>query len=337
MAHAKWAKTDLDSYRQMTDPEVDRLVAALLPKQGSESIGRLGYNAMLMLADKLLETPELAMLDDSRLSRQLQQMPEDLRDYFDPMEAPDWVDVDKLKLGAQLWQNNTLVMLVTLYSASLPACYLMKNGIPALYKSEKLRDQQYIFQRIYETGLMLTETMGKDGIKVIPDSDFSDDKLYLQALQNLDAEGHWKLRGHCLCRPAATPSADIDTRRIEQEIQRLRGQAKRYIWGKGYIAAKKVRFLHASMRFLLNSPASCPPCGNMQNPESLFEVMSHRDSPWDNNKYGAPINQEDLAYPAHLWTAAAARIAALGFANQPGTTAGISASLAVDRSYHGRA
>ncbi len=296
MALAKWAKTDLDFYRQLTDPEVDRLVAELLPQQGSESIGRLGYNAMLMLADKLLETPELSMVDDSRLSRQLQQMPEDLLDYFDPMEVPDWVDVDKLNLGAQLWQDNTLVMLVTLYAASLPACYLMKNGIPALYKTEKLRDQQYIFQRIYETGLMLTETMDKDGIKVILDSDFTDDKLYLQALQNLDAEGHWQHRNHSLCRTATTPPPDIDSRRIEQEIQRLRGQAKRYIWGKGYIAAKKVRFLHASMRFMLTNPASCPPCGNKQNPESLFEVMSQRDSPWDKSKYGAPINQEDLAY-----------------------------------------
>ena len=57
MAHAGWANTDLDAYRQLTDPEVDQLVAALLPQQGSESTGRLGYNFMLMLADKLLETP----------------------------------------------------------------------------------------------------------------------------------------------------------------------------------------------------------------------------------------------------------------------------------------
>ena len=86
------------------------------------------------------------MVDDSRLTRQLQGMPEALLDYFNPMPAPDWVDAEKLKLGARLWQDNTLVMLVTLYAASLPACYLMKNGIPALYRTEKLRDQQFIFR-----------------------------------------------------------------------------------------------------------------------------------------------------------------------------------------------
>ncbi len=143
---------------------------------------------------------------------------------------------------------------------------------------------------------MLSETMDKDGIKIIPDADISDNALYLQALQNLDADGQWQCQEQCLCRTAKTPPPDIDARRIEQEIQRLRGKTRCYIWGKGYLAAKKVRFLHASMRFMLTNPASCPPCGNKQNPQSLFEVMSHRDSPWDYQRHGAPINQEDLAY-----------------------------------------
>ena len=161
-AHSKWQNLDLDTYRQLADPEADRLAESILPKQGSEPIGRLGYNAMLMLADKLGDDPELAMIADSRLSKQLNKMPKELVNYFEPMEAPDWVDEEKLKLGAQLWQDNTLITLLALYAASLPACYLMKNGIPALYKTEKLREHQYIFQRIYETGLMLAATMDRN-------------------------------------------------------------------------------------------------------------------------------------------------------------------------------
>jgi hypothetical protein len=98
----RWEQIDLDAYRQMADPEVDNLVAALLPKQGSESIGRLGYNAMLLIADKLIEAPEVALIENSRLAQWLKTMPEDLVGYFDPLEAPDWVDGEKLKCGSSI-------------------------------------------------------------------------------------------------------------------------------------------------------------------------------------------------------------------------------------------
>ena len=67
-----WGNIDLDAYRQLADPEVDELVAALLPKKGSESIGRLGYNSMLLMADKLIQDPELALVNNSRLAKWLQ-------------------------------------------------------------------------------------------------------------------------------------------------------------------------------------------------------------------------------------------------------------------------
>ncbi|MGR9116897.1 MAG: hypothetical protein ACU85E_14130, partial [Gammaproteobacteria bacterium] len=238
--YSKWDDLDLDAYRQLSDPEADHLVEELLSKHGSESIGRLGYNAMLMLADKLGEDPELTFLPDSRLAKQLNKMPQDLVAYFEPMEAPDWLDIQKLKLGSKLWQDNTLIMLIALYSASLPACYLMKNGIPALYKTEKLREHQYIFQRIYETGLMLAATMDQDGIRLIEDAEFEDDKLFLQAMQNLDEQGHWRKQGSCMCRTSKAKASEIDPQHVYSEIQRLRGKPKRYIWGKGYITAKKV-------------------------------------------------------------------------------------------------
>ncbi|MGR9051100.1 MAG: oxygenase MpaB family protein [Gammaproteobacteria bacterium] len=292
----KWEAIDLDAYRQTGDAEADGLVESVLPKEGAESIGRLGYNAMLMLADKLTENPELLAVENSRLVKQLKGMPKDLVDYFDPMEAPDWVDAEKLKLGAKLWQDNTLVTLVALYSASLPACYLMKNGIPALYQTEKLREHRYIFQRIYETGLMLDAVLDRDGLRIIEDADFEEDKLLLQALRNLEAAGDWQQRGQCICRGKASDASAIDPERVYAEIERIRSKPKRYIWGKGYIAAKKVRFLHASMRFMLTRPERCPPSGDKDNPQSLSEIMSHRQSPWDAAKYGVPVNQEDQAY-----------------------------------------
>ncbi|MGZ8190126.1 MAG: oxygenase MpaB family protein [Methylococcaceae bacterium] len=291
-----WEHIDLETYRQIADPEVDRLVAALLPKQGSESIGRLGYNSMLLIADKLIKDPELALVGSSRLGEWLEAMPEDLTGYFDPMEAPDWVDSEKLKRGSQLWQQYPLITLFILYSGSLPACYLMKNGIPALYKTEKLRDHQYIFQRIYETGLMLSSCMDEGGIKVVKDAAIQYDALLLQALHNLDKEGKWHQIGHQLVRRAGETKSPVDQQLLEQEIERLRGKRKRYLWGKGYITAKKVRFLHASMRYMLKHPDSFRPWGDKNQPQSYAERLSQVQTPWDTEKLGAPVNQEDLTY-----------------------------------------
>ncbi|MBS3954599.1 MAG: DUF2236 domain-containing protein [Methylomicrobium sp.] len=291
-----WEHIDLDAYRQLADPEVDSLVAALLPKKGSESIGRLGYNSMLLMADKLIQDPELALVNDSRLANWLKNMPEEIVDYFDPMEAPDWVDAAKLEQGSKLWQQNSLIMLLILYSGSLPACYLMKNGIPALYKTDKLRDHQYIFQRIYETGLMLAACMDKGGIKVAEDAAVQDDVLLLQALNMLDAEGRWQQQGHRLIRTAGETGTPADSEKIAEQIELLRGKPKRYLWGKGYITAKKVRFLHASMRFMLTQPDSFKPWGNKEQPQTFAEQLSQVQTPWDSEKLGVPVNQEDLAY-----------------------------------------
>ena len=292
----RWTEEGMEHYRHQGDPDVDQLVEEVLPKDGSESVGRLGYNDMLLLADQLMKTPELAFVEKSRLAEQLNNKPISLRNYFDPMVAPDWIEPEKLELGSKIWRDNTLATLGVLYSGSLPACYLIKNGIPALYKTDKLRDAKYIFQRIYETGLMLADTMDANGISVIEDIDYDDDKLLVKALQNLDKGSHWEHQGRTARRRTGDESAQLDTQQVAQEIERLRGKPTRYLWGKGYITAKKVRFLHASMRYMLTHPGSCCPYGDKEDPKTLSEVLSQRQEPWDEDKFGSPINQEDLAY-----------------------------------------
>jgi len=84
----RWTDAHLTAMRQVGDPEVDDLVEKLLPKRGTESIGRLGYNYMLDLADQLLAAPALTLVEGSRLKTQLGAMPADLVNYFDPIEAP---------------------------------------------------------------------------------------------------------------------------------------------------------------------------------------------------------------------------------------------------------
>jgi hypothetical protein len=249
-----WPDELLDAARREGDPEVDQLVEQVLgPKETFSGVGRLGYNRLLNIADILLEAPELSFVESSQVRQQLDAFPPQLVNYFDPMEAPDWVDEAKLALAGRVWAENTLGVLSVLYAASLPYCYLIAKGIPSLYKTKKLLEQKYIYQRLYETGLMLDSVLGIGGLKII--SDLND--------------GPHQRREH------------------------LR---RRYVWGKGFISAKKVRFLHASMRFMLTHPKRFPPRGDIESPAALSERLSQETEPWPKDELGLPVNQEDLAY-----------------------------------------
>jgi hypothetical protein len=179
---------------------------------------------------------------DSQVRRELDALPEELRTYFDPQPVPEWVDAELLAIASTIWDENMLAIIWVLYAASLPSCYLIAKGIPALYDSGKLADKRFIDQRIYETGLMLEAVMEPGGISIVNDA-------------GADAK----------------PSA------------------KRFMWGRGVIAARKVRMLHASMRYLLTHP-STPAAG--EGPRHRLTVLA----PYDVATLGEPVNQEDLAY-----------------------------------------
>ncbi len=245
----RWAKEQLDATRYRADPDVDRLVTQVLAVDGDVVLrGRAAYNHLLELADKLVEAPESVFLRSSRVMKQLQWYPDDLVAYFEPMPAPDWVDTDQLRRASELWSENLLASMVVLYAASLPACYLIHRGIPALYESSKLKNPRYISQRIYETGLFLGDVLSPGGIQVMTD------------IEDLSQE-------------------DV------REGARLRDSTQRYLWGKGYMAAKKVRFLHAAMRLMLTQP-----------PDGIEEHRHQALQPWDEAANGKPVNQEDLAF-----------------------------------------
>ncbi len=242
-------EANLTRLRAIGDPPVDELVAHVLAPDRPGGSERLQYNFMLDLADRILAAPSLRFVPDSHLNEALERLPAELRAYFSPAPAPPWVDADKLALGARLWQENMLAMLGVLYAYSLPACYLIGRGIPALYQTAKLREPRYLSQRIYETGLMLDAVMGPGGLRVVED--------------------------------------------LAPET----GSADRYLWGRGYVTAKKVRFLHASMRYMLTHSGYRPretPTGDTT--DTLVESFSRQAPAWDAAKLGAPVNQEDLAY-----------------------------------------
>jgi ER-bound oxygenase mpaB/B'/Rubber oxygenase, catalytic domain len=303
-AHAalppRWSDDTLLAARQQADPVVDALVQKVFEPRGNGSLeGRLAYNHLLDIADKLLESPELTLIRSSTVAQQLSAYPPQLVRYFEPMPAPDWVDSAKLALASQLWNDNMLAILGVLYAASLPSCYLIRNGIPALYQSSKLKEHRYIYQRLYETGLFLDDLMSPGGIRIISDIDahhIGPDHL-ITALNRLDTEGGWVRQGQTLVRTQASAQPPLDPDQVKAMAGQLSAQPRRYLWGKGYIAAKKVRFLHATMRYMLTHPnGAAAYAAAHEAPATIAESLAQPTTPWKTETWGQPVNQEDLAY-----------------------------------------
>lgn len=289
------AQLDLDRLRLTGDPEADRLVAHTLGKGPS---GIVVYNRVMLLAGQISENPALLLARQSRLEREFANDPtkRELAGYFLPVPAPDWVDPDKLETAASLWTRYTIPTLGVLYAASLPYCYLIRNGIPALYDTGKLLEP-YLSQRLYETGLMLDAVLDPRGIEVIEDREFDYEGVLLEELNRLDPRGRWSRQGATLVRrDSGGTRPNLAAAAVESANRRI-GTARRFLWGKGYVTAKKVRFLHAAMRYMLLNPESFPPPANPSaTARPLTQIMRERRERWDSQALGVPVNQEDLAY-----------------------------------------
>jgi ER-bound oxygenase mpaB/B'/Rubber oxygenase, catalytic domain len=252
---------DLNQARQRGDAVADQLAREIIAGVPfDQANGRLGYHQLLGVADVLLSAPELFLMDHSTVTQVLRKMPAQYVDYFDPVAAPDWVDEAKLRRASEIWDNNMLAIIGVLYASSLPECYLIGNGIPALYQTGRLGQYKFIYQRIYETGLMLDAVMEQGGLSVFRD---------LPTKDNTDGQ--------------------------------------RYVWGRGFVAARKVRMLHASMRVMLTEPhvireamADGDKIPTAFNATSIGAMMAGRKNSnevvYDTKKLGMPVNQEDLAY-----------------------------------------
>jgi len=292
--------SELNSYfnslRQRGDIEADALVKEVFgqPKQKN----RIAFNHLLDIADKLSENPELALNPDTIVAQELKEYPENLIKYFSPAKAPDWIDEEKLALSGELWQKDMLAIISVLYSISLPACYLMKNGIPALYQTAKLTSKRYIYQRIYETGIMLDAVLSPNGLDVVHDIDHSTEQHFADAMSKIDPNGQWKKRGKSMVRKGVG-TEHLSAKELEQHLSisdKKKKDSSRYIYGKGYVTAKKVRFLHATMRFMLTNPELFPAHTHIKDKKTFTDAMSHIEEPYDSARLGIPVNQEDLAY-----------------------------------------
>ncbi len=217
------------------------------------AIGRGGYNRLLDLLDQLFaEDDSDPAIIVANIGSKLAGYPPELVAHFRPEPARGWIDLGKLEIVGELWRQNKLPVIAALYCISLPSWYLLKNGIPALYETDKLTDPAYIYQRIYETGRFLDAVMSPGGLMI-------------------------------LTRPWR-PEETVET-------QEEATQPESYLWGRGFVSARKVRFLHSAMRYLLTHRNGVSSPGETE-PQSAEPATNER--PWDTARLGQPVNQEDL-------------------------------------------
>jgi hypothetical protein len=300
MATSRWTKQLLDEASRQGDaphahPNADDLATDVMSHEG----GVHRYNHLLEVADALLASPPLALTSASSLRRHLEEFSPDALRYFEPTPAPEWVDEAKLGQASALWEENSVAAIAVLYALSLPCTYLYKKGVPALYETGKLTKHEYIFQRIHETGLFVDDVMSTGALTVLEDHAPDEERVLHEVLRELDPQGDWRLRaGGKLVRASKdAPESPGLGARVEAEMARRR-KPNRFLWGRGFLTARKVRFLHSSIRFMLRHPdlMHAQASGGGHEPETLTDRMAQVPAPWKEEEYGAPINQEELAF-----------------------------------------
>lgn len=303
--------------------DVDDLMGQLLRadlkarEEGKENYsGKRGYNRLLDMADVLMADPELMLVEGSKLYQFLKyddSIPDAAKAYYSPIEAPDWIDEDQIALAQKIWENNVVIMLAVLYSSSLPTTYLMKKGIAVLYSTGKLAKPKYAGQRLFETALMLDRAMSPGGIRVVKDAKVDSEELLREALDEV-AHGAWDIhhkRVYLNQEDELLKTLDRDSflEKISETYETLDAkhelQRNRYLWGPGFFSARKVRALHASMRYMLTHPEEFVPKNQEQRLSAEtnsthfaheLKRRAHHDIQWDVNVYGHPVNQEDQAF-----------------------------------------
>jgi len=252
MGTSRWTDAVLNEASEQGDspearPNADDLAAQVL----GQPDGVRRYNHLLAMADMLLASPALVLTEKSALRQHLREVAPETLAYYQPAPAPAWLDEHKLRIASRLWHDNAIASIGVLYALSLPCAYLYITGVPALYETGKLAKHEYIFQRIYETGLFADAVMDEGGIEV-----------------------------------------------LEDDVPGKRSTGQRFLWGRGYLATKKVRFLHASIRYMLEHPPQVDKAAaSADGSRTLTEYLTATHWPkWDRKKNkGAPINQEQLA------------------------------------------
>jgi hypothetical protein len=150
MTFRPWTDEMLAATRGMGDPLADAAVAALYDEAGG---GRTGLKAMNDFLFGLTFEDQFTHAN----------LPAPVHSFaVTSAEPPPWADADLVKAGQDFFYRNGFGATVLLVCASLPECYVMKNGIHVLGMTTYLKDRPGL--RILETSQMVRDAMLPGGL-----------------------------------------------------------------------------------------------------------------------------------------------------------------------------
>ena len=145
MSTSRWDDAYLDAMRQEGDPAADRAVAAIFESGEVTEVNRL--------LSTLIQNDGVPSSD----------LPPEVQEYLAASaRLPAWADPAMIECGEELFIEFGITSTVLLSCASLPECYVMKNGIHVLWLTQKLED--HVHRRVLETAQMIMDVMSPGGL-----------------------------------------------------------------------------------------------------------------------------------------------------------------------------
>ncbi|MCM3876949.1 MAG: oxygenase MpaB family protein, partial [Thermoanaerobaculia bacterium] len=150
MTFAPWTDAQLAATRSMGDPLADAAVAALYEEAGG------GRDGLKKLNDLLF-----GLTFEDQFTHA--QLPGPVHAFaVASAQPPPWANAALVDAGQKFFYDNGVGATVLLVCASLPECYVMKNGIHVLGLTTYLKDRPGL--RILETSQMVRDAMLPGGL-----------------------------------------------------------------------------------------------------------------------------------------------------------------------------
>jgi len=150
MTATGWSDELLASMRTKGDEWADSLIKEIITKGGGEA--GAGEATLGQLLTQIVSVRD-SIPDD---------LAPDLKDYFLASDEPEWLDLNMLVLGEQVYAKYVAELGLILLCASLPACYADAPGTPVLYITTQLTS--HVERRIIQTLQFVIDVMVPGGL-----------------------------------------------------------------------------------------------------------------------------------------------------------------------------
>jgi hypothetical protein len=142
---SRWTDAQLDSMRELGDPEADGPVATVLERGDVDAV-----NAIMRT---LVSNDQVVPYG----------LPEEIQAYLaKTLTLPDWADPAKIKRGQQLFETWGVQITLCLFCAALPSAYAAAKGVKVLYLTARLDTDAR--RRVMETAQFLIDVLAVGGL-----------------------------------------------------------------------------------------------------------------------------------------------------------------------------